>query len=98
MVGALQIPQGARGPHLRVTNVTGPDNSIHRKSSMVQIMNDDQLCMVRAIGVGLAKHCIISDEDWKVTKKAHKDLSNIEILTKHRQISVQGFGDITNKN
>ena len=74
------------------------DNSIHRKRSMIQIINDDQLCMVRAIGVGLAKHCVISNEAWKVTKEKHKDLSNVEILMYYRQISAHRFRHIAKQS
>ena len=96
MAGALHIPQG-RGRH-RVTKLSGPDNSIHRKSSMVQIVNDDQLCLARAIGVGLAKHNIISDEVWEFVTQANKFLISIEILTRYHRISALGFKDIKNKN
>ncbi|KAL4226342.1 hypothetical protein ACF0H5_014325 [Mactra antiquata] len=34
-----------------IFKVTGPDNSIRKKRSMVQIINPDQLCMERAIGI-----------------------------------------------
>ena len=58
-------------------------------------MNKNQLCIARAIGGGLAKHCFISNDAWKVTKETHKDLSNTEILMPYRQISTEGFRDIT---
>ncbi|KAL4217298.1 hypothetical protein ACF0H5_023749 [Mactra antiquata] len=49
IAGALRIPRGTG--RVRLFKVTGPDNSIHKKRSMVQIINPDQLCMERAIGV-----------------------------------------------
>ena len=98
IVGALHLPQGAGGPRRRLTKLSGPDNSIHKKSSMVQIVNDDQLCMARAIGVGLAKQCVVPDETWRPLKEEYRELTNPEILVRYRQISKNGFHDIKDKN
>ena len=95
IVGALHIPQGAG--RLRITKLTGPDNSIHKKSSMVQIVNGDQLCMARAIGVGFAKQRVIPNTEWKELKKKHKYLTNPEILAQERKVSALGFKKIKGK-
>jgi len=52
----------------RLMKLHGPDNSIQSKTSMIQIVNDDQLCMTRVIGVGLAKSCMVADETWQDIK------------------------------
>lgn len=98
IVGALHIPQGAGGPRVRVTKVSGQDNSIHKKSSMVQIVNDDKLCLARAIGVCLAKLSIVTNEDWKGVKDELREFTNPEILVQQRKISKTAFRAITNKN
>ena len=92
VVGALHVPQGAG--RQRITKLTGPDNSIHTKRSMVQIVNDDQLCMARAIGVGLAKKCLVSEDDWDRTKQNALHLSNPEILLKHRKTNIQNVCNV----
>lgn len=81
-----------------MTKLTRSDNSIHKKSSMVQIVNDDQLCMARAIGVSLAKHCVVTDETWKALKQEYRDLTNPMILVEHRQCSILGYKNNKNKN
>ena len=86
MIGVIHIPQGVG--RQRVTKVSGPDNSIHKKSSMVQIVNDDQLCMARAIGVGLAKRCVVPGEEWRQIKEEHRFLNNFQILLRERKISL----------
>ncbi len=45
----------------RITELTGPDNSIHGKGSMVEIVNSDKICMARAIGVCFANLCVIPE-------------------------------------
>ena len=64
-VGVIEMPKGAGGPRRRITNLQGPNNSIHRKGSMVEIINKDQICMARAICVAWARQCIISQEEWQ---------------------------------
>ena len=48
-VGVIHLPRGAR--RTKVTSLHGPDNSVSRKLSMVQIINDDNLCLARALVV-----------------------------------------------
>ena len=95
-VGALHIPRG--GTRTRLLKLRGPDNSIHKKSSMVNIVNDDHLCMVRALGVCLAKHCVVPDEAWKILKKELRHMTNPQILVQTRQVSASGYINIRNKN
>ena len=42
-VGVIHLLRGAG--RTKVTSLHGPDNSVHRKRSMVQIINDDNLCL-----------------------------------------------------
>ena len=64
---------------------------------MVQIVNDDQLCMARAIGVGLAKKCLVSEDDWDRTNQNARHLSNLEILLKHRQTNMATYKHLRTK-
>ena len=47
------LPKG--GARRRITKIKGEKNSLHLKKSIVNIENDDQLCMARAIGVSWVK-------------------------------------------
>ena len=46
IVGVIHLPRGAG--RTKVTSLHGPDNSVRRKCSMVQIINDDNLCLPEA--------------------------------------------------
>ena len=95
IAGALRIPRGAG--RVRLTKITGPDNSIHKKQSMVQIINPDQLCMERAIGVCLAKRCVVSDQEWQSLKSGAPNVSNCQLLMEHKKISLSGYKEIARK-
>lgn len=65
---------------------------------MVQIVNDDQLCMARAIGVCLAKRSVVPNETWRTLVEEHSDLTSLEILVQFNQISAFAYKNIKNKN
>lgn len=94
MVGALRIPRGAG--RVRITKLSGPENSIHKKKSIVQIINDDQLCMARSIAVCLAKHCIVPDDEWVQVVDKNRYLTNLQIMMKERKISQRLYKNICN--
>ena len=59
--------------------------------------DDDQLCMTRVIGVGLAKSCMVADETWQDIKNKKKCLTNPKILVQHCQISSSGYKNTKQK-
>ncbi len=85
IVGAIHIPKGEGKK--RITKLTGPDNSIYDKKSMVEIVNSDKICMARAIGVCFANLCVIPRDEWLTTKETTGLLSNVEILLTRRRVS-----------
>ena len=64
-VGVIHLPRGAG--HTKVTSLHGPDNSVHRKLSMVQIINDDNLCLAQALVVCSLFVC------WSLTSLCHSN-------------------------
>ena len=60
-VGIVELPKVEA--RKRITKIKGDDNSLKLKTSIVTIENDDQLCLVRAIGVSLAKLNLCTPEE-----------------------------------
>lgn len=48
----------------KVNHVEGPDSSISTKKSIVEIVNHDEIFMVRAITMTFLKVIIVNTEDW----------------------------------
>ena len=53
-VGVIEQPKGGRCG-IPIIQVRGQDNTIQKKKSKVEIINEDTLCMARAIGVSWVK-------------------------------------------
>jgi hypothetical protein len=83
-VGTVNLPKG--GHRLRITQLHGADNSIHRKNSMVEIVNDDQMCMARAIGVCWAKANTVTTEEWRTLVGDRGSRSTRELILLHRKV------------
>ena len=96
LVGSIHVPQG--GARKRITQLRGCDNSLHRKTSLVQIVNEDQTCMARAIGVCLAKLCIVSENEWNTVSATAGTLTNSDILLQLRKTSQRTFKNLCAKN
>ncbi len=83
-VGIIRLPSGGRAKKT-LTQLTGPNNSIHLKRSLVQIVNDkDELCMPRAIVVCWAKANVVTNTAWKDLVNGSK-LSTIDLILRHRK-------------
>ncbi|XP_061190440.1 uncharacterized protein LOC133198353 [Saccostrea echinata] len=48
-IGIIALPKG--GGKVYINQLTGENNSLKRKQSIIQIVNDDNMCMARAIAV-----------------------------------------------
>ena len=64
-IGIINVPKGSG--RLRINSLTGTNNSIHRKQSLIQIINADHLCMARAIAMSWAKLHTVTTEEWQTT-------------------------------
>ena len=62
-VGTMELPKG--GSRLSVTSLTGMDNSIEAKRSIIQIKSSDNSCIPLAIGVASATANKINTREWK---------------------------------
>ena len=93
IVGSLHVPQSSG--RRRITQINGPCNSIHKKTSMVMIVNEDALCMARVIGVCYAKISIVSDEEWS---KIDVRKGSLDILIGRGQTSKAIYKNICKKD
>jgi hypothetical protein len=50
-IGVIKMPVAGVGKGLKVTSLTGPRNSLLTKRSIVQIINQDNLCLARSLAV-----------------------------------------------
>ena len=94
-VGTIDLPKGGRRRH--ITRINGAKNSIQIKRSLVTIENDDQLCMARAIGVGLAKLNACAKEEWNALTRYRKSKSNLELVLEHRKVPESYYKHLRNK-
>ena len=51
---------------------------------MVEIKNEDQLCMARAIGVSWVKTIQVSDREWQELTKDQGDMTMAEKVLHHK--------------
>ena len=83
-IGLIALPRGGTNRRY-LTKLRGPDNSIAKKRSMVQIVNDDNMCLARAIAVGWAQHHIVSKSEWEAIKKERKvGQRNLDLILEHK--------------
>ena len=72
-IGIIRIPRG--GSLAYITVLIGDDSDLDNKRSITRIVNDDQLCMARAIAVGWAKLNQIDTDEFNALK------ANIDYVT-----------------
>ncbi|XP_060579277.1 uncharacterized protein LOC132736198 [Ruditapes philippinarum] len=85
-VGSIDLPKGSGSSRLRITKLTGKNNSLVLKKSIVTIENKDMLCMSRAIAVSWAKLKICSPDEWKEIAKNRQKKSNLQLILQHRKV------------
>ncbi|XP_041361018.1 uncharacterized protein LOC121377177 [Gigantopelta aegis] len=96
-VGTIQIPRGGRSA-TNLTVLTGPNNSVHIKQSLVEIVNDDDLCMSRAIGVAWAKLNCISSTDWQdLVGGPYPKTPLIDLIMHHKKCPQSFYNKLTTK-
>ena len=74
--------------------VEGEGNLIKRKTSIVTIVNNDQLCIGRAIIVGCAKLNRCSAAEWKDIAQSRGTKANLELILEHRKMSESHHKDL----
>ena len=65
-IGTVEIPKGGR--KLKITKLSGANNSLKKKKSIIQIINKDDLCMARALVLCQAKLKKVPAKEWSVLK------------------------------
>jgi hypothetical protein len=81
MMGTIAVPEG--GSHnTRLTKLTGKNNSIFLKKSMVEIINKDRMCLARAIIVSWCKLNKLPLNEWKSLIKDSKE-ETLSLVFKH---------------
>ncbi|XP_069109808.1 uncharacterized protein [Argopecten irradians] len=83
-VGTMELPKGGRP--LKINSLTGPQSSVTKKQSIIEIKNNDNLCLARAIAMCFVRLCKVSTPTWKETIKNDTSQSSIEeLIIKHQQ-------------
>jgi hypothetical protein len=99
MVGSIDLPKGSAGGHLKITRLRGEDNSIHRKMSMIQIVNVDQMCMARAIGVCWASANVVSKTEWDTLVVGSRGtMTFLDLVLQHRKVPPSYYMHLRNKS
>ena len=94
-VGSIDLPKG--GTRRRITRLTGKNNSLQLKRSIVTIQNDDQLCMARAIGVSWAKLKIRTTDEWTYIAKTRDKKSNLQLILEHQKVPENYYKNVRAK-
>ena len=81
-----------------MTQVRGERNSVHQKTSMVEIQNEDLLCMARAIGVSWVKTIQVSTQEWQELTKDQANMTMVEKVLHHKKAPSYYYKDLTKKN
>ena len=93
-VGVIQLPAG--GAALPINRLMGKDNSIHRKTSLFEIINNDNLCLPRAIGMCWAKLNTVTRQEW-LTLTAEVPGSILDKVLAVRKCSTGYYSELRKK-
>ena len=89
-VGVIHLPRG--GGRTKVMRLHGIGNSIHKKKSMVEISNDDNLCLARALVVCRTSRQYIAGEIpiqiYRQIKKNYRPVQRREAEALHHEARV----------
>ncbi|CAC5421906.1 unnamed protein product [Mytilus coruscus] len=82
-IGSINVPSGSGT--MPITRLKGKYNSIALKKSLLQVSNNDQMCLATAIGRCYLKLCeIVPLNKWKeVTKDDDEDMNTCQKVIKH---------------
>ena len=91
-VGLIDLPKG--GARRQITRLEGEGNSIEKKKSIVTIVNNDQLCMARAISVSWAKLNSCSAAEWKDIAQSRGSKTNLELILDHHKVPESHYKNV----
>ncbi|KAJ8315885.1 hypothetical protein KUTeg_006561 [Tegillarca granosa] len=91
-IGTMQLPSG--GARVQITRITGPNNSLSRKYSIIEIQNTDSTCLARAILMGFLKTKTMSTNDWKSLTNDDSNLDTEDLVLKYKACPEWYFRDL----
>jgi len=95
-VGTMELPKGGVNS-LPINVLSGDNNSISRKLSMIEIINDDNLCMVRAILMAFLNLNQLQTNEWNELVKGNLTKTTMQLVLHHKKCPVWFYKDLTKK-
>jgi hypothetical protein len=95
-VETIDLPKG--GARRRITKLKGKKTSLQLKNFIVTIENENQLCMVRAIGVSWAKLNRCTSDEWNQIANNRQKKSNLQLILENQQVPESYYKHLRNKN
>lgn len=99
-VGSIDLPKGGTwsGNKLPVTSLFGPNNSLHKKKSVLYVENDNNLCLPIAIGLCFMKTCKkVNAETW--SRLTGNDFcATMQHVIEHRTVPKHYYGNLLKKS
>lgn len=99
-VGSIDLPKGGSwsGNKLPVTSLFGPNNSLHKKKSVLYVENDNNLCLPIAIGLCFMKTCKkVNAETWS-RLTGNDSCATMQHVIEHRTVPKHYYGNLLKKS
>ncbi|XP_062602848.1 uncharacterized protein LOC134264573 [Saccostrea cucullata] len=87
-IGIITMPKGGK---VYLNQLTGENNSLKRKQSIIQIVNDDNMCMARAIAVTWGRSIECSKEEWQSITQHRGKKTNLDLIMEFRKMPRSHF-------
>ncbi|KAJ8300461.1 hypothetical protein KUTeg_021980 [Tegillarca granosa] len=81
-VGTMELPAGGRGNV--VNSVLGPHSSLVNKKSILEITNQDDTCLARAILLGYLRMNTLTTDVWKSLTRNDSSMSVDDLVMKYK--------------
>ncbi|CAG2242131.1 unnamed protein product [Mytilus edulis] len=93
-IGNITVPRGSgRFPIIRLK---GTSNSLALKKPILQVCNEDKMCLATAIGRCFLKLCkIVPLEKWRETTKNDEDMNTFQKVIKHGMTTKRYFKHVS---
>lgn len=96
-MGVIALPEG--GSKVRMNRIKNDSNCIHRKHSIVQIVNEDQMCMARAVAVTAWGRAIQCTKEELMTVTMNRDQkTNLELIMETCKMPKSHYTNLIRKN
>ncbi|XP_052085242.1 uncharacterized protein LOC127722409 [Mytilus californianus] len=93
-IGNITVPRGSG--RLPITRLKGASNSMALKRSILQVCNEDKMCLATAIGRCFLKLCkIVPLEKWRETTKNDEDMNTCQKVIKHGMTTKSYFKNVS---